>query len=279
MAQLGQYNSLKIIKEVDFGLYLDGEKDGEILLPKRYKPEKFDIGDVITVFIYTDSEDRIIATTLKPYAVCGEFAHLKVLSVSDFGAFLDWGLPKDLFVPFREQTQEMEVNSIYTVFVYIDPDSKRIMASSKIDRFVDNIPPKYEAGQEVDLIITSKTALGFKAIINNVHSGILYSNEVFQDLQKGQKIKGFIKKVREDDKIDLSLYKPGYNRVDDELSKIIEMLKENNSFLGVNDKTSSDTIYKVFGISKKVFKKAIGALYKSKVIAIEEEGIRLLKND
>jgi uncharacterized protein len=275
MAEIGKLNKLRIVKELDFGIYLDGGEHGEILMPRRYVPENCKIDNVVEVFIYLDSEDRIIATTEVPYATAGEFALLKVVSVNDFGAFLDWGLPKDLLVPFREQKQKMEEGKSYIVHVYLDQTSKRIVASSNLDKFLDKLSNNFGPGQEVDLLICTQTEIGYKAIINNTHWGVLYKNEVFQTLDRGQRIKGFIAKIRDDKKIDLCLQKPGYEKVDDLLKIIIDKLKEHGGFIAAGDKTSSEIIYELFGVSKKTYKKAIGALYKSKLITIEEEGIKL----
>ncbi len=277
MLQIGKLNVLKIVKEVDFGLYLNGgEEYGEILLPSRYVPKTYEIGADLEVFIYRDSEDRVIATTQTPNAMVGDFALMEVVSVNKFGAFLDWGLQKDLLVPFREQKKDMENGKLYVVYVYLDLETKRIAASSKLDKFLDNIPVEYEPGQEVDLFIANKTDIGYKAIINGVHWGILYKNEVFKQLDRGQKMKAYIKKVREDDKIDLYLHKAGFDKVEVLSLKIIETLKEESGFLEINDKTPSAIIYEIFGESKKTFKKALGVLYKKKLIDIKENGIRLL---
>ncbi len=280
MLQIGKLNTLKIVKEVDFGLYLDGgEEYGEILLPKRYVPEKFEIEDNLEVFIYRDSEDRIIATTETPIAMVGDFALMEVASVNDFGAFLEWGLQKELLVPFREQKNDMEKGKSYVVYVYLDDETKRIAASSKLNKFLDNVPSEYEPNQEVEVFIASKTDLGYNAIINDLHWGMLYENEVFKALERGQKIKSFIKKVREDEKIDLYLHKSGYDKVDVLTKKILEMLEEEGGFLEINDKTPSTIIYEVFGESKKTFKKALGTLYKKRLIDIENKGIKLLKSN
>jgi predicted RNA-binding protein (virulence factor B family) len=276
MAEIGKYNTLRVVKEVDFGLYLDGGELGEILIPKRYVPENTKPEDNIEVFIYLDSEDRIIAITEKPYITVGEFAMLKVVDVTQMGAFLDWGLPKDLFVPFREQKQKMEEGKWYIVTVYLDQETKRLVASAKIEKFLDNLPPDYEDGEEVDLLIAGETDLGFNAIINGKHMGILYKNEVFQPLKRGEKIKGYIKKIREDEKIDLILQKPGYQKVDDISMRILEILKEHGGYMLITDKSEPDAIYNLFGVSKKTFKKAIGALFKHRIISIENKGIRLL---
>ncbi|MCW0483548.1 CvfB family protein [Gaoshiqia sediminis] len=275
MAAIGLMNELEVLKTVDFGVYLDGGPHGEILMPKRYVPENCQVGDTVEVFIYLDSEDRLVATTDKPYVMVGEFAKLKVVSTTAIGAFLDWGLPKDLLVPFREQQVKMEEGKSYLVFVYLDDESQRIVASSKLDKFVDNIPVDYEVGEEVDLIIAGQTDMGYKAIIDNSHWGLIFKNEVFQPLKIGDKLKGFIKNIRPDEKIDLSLEKAGYEKIDSISQSVLDKLKEANGFLPFNDKSDPDVISKTFGISKKNFKKAIGALYKQRLINIEDQGIRL----
>jgi len=274
MAAIGLLNELEIVKEVDFGLYLDGGAQGEILLPKRYVPENYKVGDQIEVFIYLDSEDRLIATTETPLAMVGDFAMLKVVSTTPVGAFMEWGLQKDLLVPFREQQFPMEEGRNYLVFVYVDDETQRIVGSSKLDKFVDNLPVDYETGEEVDLIIAGKTDLGYKAIIDNSHWGLIFKNEVFQPLKTGDRLKGYIKNVRPDEKIDLVLQKPGYEKIDSIAQGVLDRLKEAGNFLPVNDKTDPNEISKLFGISKKNFKKAIGSLYKQRLITIEEEGIR-----
>ncbi len=275
MAAIGTVNELEVIKEVDFGIYLDGAQHGEILMPKRYVPQGCKVGDRIEAFIYLDSEDRLVATTERPVAMVGEFAKLKVIAVTRIGAFLDWGLPKDLLIPFREQQQKMEEGKSYLVYIYLDDESQRIAGTSKLDKCLDNIPIDYEEGEEVDLIIAGQTELGYKAIIDNSHWGMLFKNEVFQTLKIGQKIKGYIKHIREDEKIDLSLEKAGYEKIDPISESILNKLAANNGFLPLNDKTDPDTISETFQISKKNFKKAIGALYKQRIISIDEDGIRM----
>ncbi|TLX72815.1 GntR family transcriptional regulator [Labilibacter sediminis] len=278
MVEIGKYNVLKVVKDLDFGLYLDGGEDlGEILIPRRYVPVNCTVGSELEVFIYLDSEDRLIATTEMPDAIVGEFACLEAVSVGKVGAFLDWGLPKDLLVPFREQKVNIEKGRKYVVYVYLDDESGRIAASSKIEKFLDNLPPEYEEGQEVDIMITAKTDMGFKAIINGLHTGVIYANEVFRKLYKGDKFKAYIKKVRDDDKIDLMLEKPGYQKVDSIAQAILDKIKSCGGFMDVTDKSPADEISRRFGVSKKSFKKAIGSLYKQRIIAIEDEGIRLLK--
>lgn len=276
MTEIGKINHLEVVKEVDFGIYLDGGDLGEILMPKRYVPEGTMLGDVLEAFIYLDSEDRLLATTEKPLAMVEEFALLEVVSVAPVGAFLNWGLPKDLFVPFREQRKPMEVGQKYLVYVYLDTDTKRIAASSKIEHYLDNIPVDYDENEEVDLIIVNETDLGYNAIIDNCHLGILYKNEVFQPLNSGDRVPGFIKKIRTDGKIDLCLQKSGYEKISSFVDRIIVELQKNKGFLPLTDKSSPEEIYKVFKISKKNFKAAIGALYKKRFVALEENGIRLL---
>lgn len=276
MAEIGKRNLFKVDRIFDFGVYLNGEELGDILLPIRYVPDGCMVDDMIDVFVYFDSEDRIIATTEKPLASVGEFAMLKVIAVNSVGAFLDWGLMKDLLVPFSEQKVKMEVGRSYLVYIYLDHITNRIAASAKIDKFLDNIPFGYKEGQEVDLIIENQTEIGYKAIINNSHWGILYKNEVFQTLNKGQHIKGYVKKIREDEKVDLCLEQPGYDKIDAISKQILLVLKENDGFIALSDNSEAGLIYSMFGISKKTFKLSIGRLYRKKLIKIEDGGIRMV---
>jgi len=275
MAEIGKLNELKLVKELDFGIYLDGGEHGEILMPKRYVPEGCKPEDIIQAFIYRDSEDRLIATTEKPFAMVGDFALLKAVSVTTVGAFFDWGLSKDLLVPYREQSHAIEIGKKYVVYVYLDIESQRIAASTKIDRFLDNLPPVFKPDEEVSLFLVSKTELGYKAIINNTHTGIIYKNEVFQSLKQGQLIKGYIKKIREDHKIDLYIQKNGPVLREELTTKILAYLKENGGAMDITDKSDPKVIYKQFEVSKKIFKVAIGTLYKQRLILIEENLIRL----
>jgi uncharacterized protein len=277
MVEIGKINTLKINRKVDFGVYLEGGELGEILLPRKYLPETFFCGDDIEVFVYYDTEDRLVATTEKPLAIVGEFAFLKCKAVTPVGAFLDWGLIKDLLVPFREQRQKMVEGQNYLVYIYIDLTTQRIVASAKIDKFLDNLPVEFEPGEEVDLIIFGRSDLGFKAIVDEVSSGILYENEVFGNLSIGQKLKGYIKKVREDGKIDLQLTKPGIERFDDFSEKILEFLRENGGSMKITDSSSPEKIYATFGFSKKNFKKAVGGLYKKQIIVIKDDEITLVQ--
>ncbi|HLP18279.1 MAG TPA: S1-like domain-containing RNA-binding protein [Bacteroidota bacterium] len=276
MTAIGQFNTLSVLRAVEFGVYLDGGELGEILLPQKYVPEGCKPGDTIEGFIYTDSEDRLVATTERPRAKAGEFAFLKVHSVTSVGAFLDWGLSKHLLVPFREQKVKMEQGKSYVVYVYVDEHSRRMCASSRLDKFLARHEGDFETGQEVDLLLVSQSELGFNAIINGARWGILYHNEVFQLLRQGQHVTGYIKKLREDGKIDLSLQKQGYAAVQDVTSSILAMLRARGGFIDITDKSSPDDIYELFGMSKKTYKKAIGALYKQRLITIEDNGIRLV---
>ncbi len=275
MIALGEINELEVVKKVDFGIYLDGGVKGEILMPSRYVPESFEIGDKLEVFVYLDGEERLVATTEQPYAQVGDFAFLEVKEVTEFGAFLDWGILKQLFVPFREQKVRMELGKKYVVYIYVDDMTERITASSKLDKFADNLPVDYEVGEEVSLLIAGQTDLGYKAIIDNSHWGLIFKNEVFKPISIGDKLKGFIKNIREDEKIDLSLTKGGYKKVEGIAGDVLEKLRKEGGFIPTNDKTDPETISKWFGISKKNFKKAIGALYKERHIRIEDDGIHL----
>lgn len=275
MIEIGKYNTLKVVKDLSFGVYLDGGEAGELLLPARYVPRNIKPGDEVEVFIYHDNEGRLICTTDHPKALVGEFAWMQVKSVSDIGAFLEWGIMKDLLVPFREQKAPMAEGRWYLVYLYLDHLSQRITASARLNKFLDNVPPLYERNQEVDLIVAEVTDIGYKVIINNLHWGLLYKNEVFRPLAKGDKLKGYIKEVREDEKIDVSMYPLGYDKVDDISRHVLEVLRRNGGYLPVHDKSDADEIYSLFGCSKKSFKKAIGALYREHVITLEEGGIRV----
>ena len=276
MVKIGKVCTLEVVKFTESGAYLDGGPYGEILLPNRYVPKTLKEEDEIDVFISFDSEDRILATTDCPTVMVGEFGYLKCVAVTAFGAFLDWGLPKDLFVPFREQTMKMEAGKSYLVGVYVDQKTGRIAASAKYNRLLNKTEANYTLGQEVDLLIANQTDLGFNAIIGGEHLGIVYANEIFKPIRTGDKLKGYIKKLREDGKIDLALEVQGYEKVDPVSTEILDKLKANSGYLPFSDKTDPELIKAKLGISKKTFKKAIGALYKNKQILLEEEGIRLV---
>ncbi len=273
--EIGKINSLKVVKEVDFGMYLDGGEHGEILIPQKYIPKGVKIDDFIDVIVYTDTEDRLIATTEKPLAQVGDFAYLRVVAVNTVGAFLDWGLLKDLFVPYREQKSRMEEGRKYVVYIYLDDESQRQVGSSKLEKFTGNIIPEYQEGDEVDLLIVNKTDIGYKVVIDNLHIGLIYENEVFRKLKVGEITKGYIKKMRADEKIDISLQKSGYQNIGEVAEKVLRILKENNGKMTVCDKSSPELISKYFQISKKAFKKAIGTLYKQKLILISKDEIKL----
>lgn len=276
MLNIGNYNTLRIIKILSFGAYLDGGEWKEILLPTRYVPDGAQVGDEVKVFIYHDNEGRLIATTLHPNAVVGEFAFMQVKSVNTMGAFLDWGLMKDLLVPYKEQKLTMREGKWYLVYVRLDHVTGRVMASARIEKFLNNIPPKYKFNQEVDLLVADDTEIGYKVIVNNLHWGMVYHNQVFQRLEKGEHLKGYVKEIREDDKLDISLAPLGYQKVDGVAQTILQALQVQNGFLPVHDKSDPEVIYSLFRCSKKAFKQAIGALYRQHRIALEPDGIRLI---
>lgn len=236
--ELGKFNQLEVVKEVDFGLYLDGGDEGEILLPTRYVPEDCKVGDMLNVFLYLDIDERLIATTLTPLVQVGQFACLEVSWVNQFGAFLNWGLMKDLFVPFSEQKMKMQVGRSYVVHAHVDEESYRIVASAKVERYLSKDMPDYAPGAEVDILIWQKTDLGFKAIIDNKYSGLLYENEIFRALETGMQMKAFVKQVREDGKVDLILQKPGFEKVDDFSKTLLEYIREHGGRINLNDKKS-----------------------------------------
>jgi predicted RNA-binding protein (virulence factor B family) len=277
MAQIGRINKLTIKRIRDYGAHLDGGESGDILLPKTQVPRKCRPGDEVEVFVYLAGTGRLRATKQKPYATVGQFAKLRVKTNTSSGAFLDWGLQKDLLVPKREQLDKMEEGKSYIVFVFLDEKTRRITASSKLDKFLSRQPPDYDEGEEVDLIIYDTTDLGYKAVVNNAHLGMVYKNEVFQKLHIGQQLKGYIKKIRQDLKIDLSLQQSGYEKVDDISKAILQTIKKHGGRIAVTDKSPPADIYSLFGVSKKTFKKAIGALYKKRLLAMDSKGIKIVK--
>lgn len=275
MALIGRYNSLQVVKHTDFGLYLDGGADGEILLPKRYIPKDTpsEVEDWLNVFIYLDSDDKLIATTEKPKVQVGEFASLKVLEINSIGIFLDWGLPKDLLLPYSEEKRSLEAGQYCVVHVYLDKHSRRITATARLDRYLDLRPATYQVGQTVDLLVAEATDMGFKAIINNQHWGLIHKNEVFKFLRSGMREKGFIKELRADGKISLSLQPVGQDAANSLHEKILQQLQANGGSLAVSDKSPPELISSLFGVSKGNFKKAIGALYKQGQIVIHADRI------
>ncbi|MDF7798531.1 S1-like domain-containing RNA-binding protein [Pontiellaceae bacterium B1224] len=276
MVEVGKMNTLAISRFSDFGLLLDGEQLGEILIPKRYVSKDWKEGDKVNVFVYLDSEDRLTATTERPKAQVGEFVLLRCKDATPIGAFLDWGLPKDLFVPFREQRMKMRQGESYLVHIYYDNASERIVASAKLDKFLSSSKRFYKNGEEVELIAWQKSDLGYKFIINNERWGMVFNNEIFQAIQRGKKLKGYIKNVRPDGRIDLALNKPGYEKVSMLTDVILNHLKANNGFMPITSKTPPEQINALFGVSKKTYKNAIGALYKQRMITIEDDGVRLV---
>lgn len=274
--ELGEINRLEVVKSVDFGMYLDGGEEGEILLPSRYVPEDLKIGDEIDVFIYLDSEERIVATTEAPYAKVGDFAWLEVAWVNEYGAFLDWGLMKDLFVPFREQKMKMEIGNKYIVHVHVDEESFRIVASAKVEHYFSEEEPTYRQNDRVDILVWQKTELGFKVIIDNKYPGLVYEDEVFRHLQTGDRLQAYIEQVRPDGKIDVKLQTTGRTHTEEFSETLKNYLKENHGECDLGDKSPADDIYARFQVSKKTFKKAVGDLYKQRLITITDKGIRLL---
>ncbi len=276
MARIGERISLKVLHEKSFGLYLDGGDLGEVLLPHREVPRSAILGGELEVFLYTDSEDRPVATLLTPKVFPGQFARLKCLAITDVGAFLDWGLPKDLFVPFREQKIRMEVGKFYMIHARLDEHSERILATTRLARHLDITPHSFRAGQKVDLIIYGKTDLGYKAIINHTHSGLIFANDVFQPLNPGEAMVGYITGIRDDGKIDLSLHAPGRFRVDELETQILTELGARGGFWSLGDHSSADEINDELAVSKRTFKQATGALFRKQKITIEKNGIRLV---
>ncbi|MCE7066754.1 S1 RNA-binding domain-containing protein [Dyadobacter sp. CY326] len=279
MLFIGKYNHLTIQRLTSVGMFLSDVEGEEVLLPNQYLTDEMQIDDTIKVFVYLDSEDRPVATKETPKIVRNQFAFLEVTDVTEHGAFMDWGLIKDLFVPFREQSTPMQVGEWHVVFLYLDQKSSRLIASTKIDRFLENERLIVSEGDEVDLLIFSKSDLGYNAIVNQYHKGLIYGNEVFREIKIGDSLKGYIKKIREENKLDLSLQKTGYEVVEPTAQHILDELKKTDGFLNLSDNSSPEDIYKKLQISKKVFKKAIGGLYKQGLIKIGDDGIRLINED
>ncbi len=274
MVNVGKYNTLKVAKEVDFGMYLDGGED-EILLPKRYKPDGLEIGDEISVFIYHDNEGRLIATTQQPVATVDEIAMMEVSDVNAGGAFLKWGIMKDVFVPISLQEKRMKVGDKRLVRLFIDEKTGRVTGTEKIDKFISNYELTVAERELVDLVVFQKTDIGYKVIINSKHMGLLHFNEVFKDLETGEKLKGFIKHIRPDNKIDVSPGAIGYSKIPDEESRILQLLRNNDNYLPYNDKSDADAIHTYFGMSKKTFKMTLGGLYKKRLISFTQTGTKL----
>lgn len=274
MVEIGNYNELEVAKFVDFGVYLDSE-DGEILLPLKYVPENLELGDKLNVFIYRDSEDRMIATTLKPKATVGQFAALEVKDSSKIGAFMEWGLEKDLFVPFHNQRKVMQPGEKHVVYIYLDESSDRIVGSTKLNKYLKPVDEDLQEGQAVKLLVAGTSELGYNVIIDDKYAGVLYHNEVFRNLEPGEETKGFIRKIREDGKIDVSLQQTGFAEVQDASQQVLEKLKAEGGTLNLSDSSDPQDIYAALGMSKKTFKKAIGTLYRTGKVRLEPNRITL----
>jgi len=278
MALIGRMNSLQVVKHTDFGLYLDGGADGEILLPKRYIPKDTpsEVDDWLNVFLYLDSEDKLIATTLKPKIQLGEFANLKVVDINRVGLFFDWGLPKDLLLPHSEEKRPLQIGDYCVVYLYLDKRTRRLTATARLDRHLDKVPANYQVGQEVDLLVVERTDLGFKAIIDGKHWGLIHKNELFKFIRSGMREKGYIKELRADGKISLSLQPIGHEAASGLAEQIIERLRAHGGVLALGDKSPPELISEHFRVSKGNFKKAIGGLYKQGLIRIHDDRIELL---
>lgn len=276
--EIGKINKLTVARRTDNGCYLEDENENEVLLPNAYVTDDLKISDEIEVFVYKDSEDRIVASTLRPYIQFEEFAYLQVKEVNDYGAFIDWGLPKDLMVPFAEQTVKMLEGNWYLIFLLEDTETERLIGSNKIKDFLFFKDIDVKEGDEVDLLLYEMTELGMNAVVNNLYKGLIFKSDIHKTIKPGDKIKGFIKQVREDGKIDIILEPAGYTKsVDQNTEIIISALKESDGFLNITDKNTPDEIKSILGLSKKAFKKAIGKLYKEKKIELNEKGIKLLE--
>jgi predicted RNA-binding protein (virulence factor B family) len=276
MLNLGVKNTLRVLRGTSVGMYLGDEDGNDVLLPKKYIPDDLIVGDDIEVFIYKDSEDRVIATTLEPKVKLNEFSYLQVMAVTGIGAFLDWGLEKDLFVPFKEQNRKLETGDWTPVYVYLDEETERLVGSCKVNKFFEKENIELTVGEEVDLLIFEETNLGMNVVINNKYKGLVYENEIFQRIKLGSRARGYIKNIREDNRIDVSLQKQGYANVEPNAQKILEKLKAGNGFLDITDKSDANYVMYQLEMSKKTFKKAIGGLYKQRLIRIEDDGIYLV---
>ncbi len=272
---LGDYNTLRIARRSDIGLYLDGDQAGEILLPKRYVTQDMQIGDEIRVFLYLDQEERLVATTEQPLAKVGDFACLECVWVNQYGAFLDWGLMKNLFCPFREQRQRMETGRRYIVHVHIDQDSYRIMASAKVSKFLSTDHPPYQPGDEVDILVWQPTDMGYKVIVDNRYYGLIFRNQVFQPIHTGDRLKAYISNVREDGKLDIALQHTGRQHTQDFAEELLAYLHDHNGICSLGDKSDADDIRDTFHVSKKTFKRAVGDLYKRHLVMAGDYEVRL----
>ena len=276
MIRLGEYNTLEILRETDPGLYLGDTQENVVLLPHRYKPENFNIGDMLEVFVYLDYEERPVATTLTPHVLLNDCGYLHCSDVNEFGAFMDWGVQKQLFVPFKEQARPMKVGNWYIVYLSMDEQTNRLVGSSKTNKYLNNDTVTLEKFDEIDIMVTHITDLGANVIVNGKHKGLIFINDIFEDIRTGDTMKAFVKSVREDNKIDVVLQSPGYRSIEPNANFILEELKAAGGFMPLHDKSDPQAIKNELGMSKKSFKKAIGTLYKDKQIAIKPDGIELI---
>jgi len=277
MIKIGEYNRLKFVRTTSVGLFLSDEENNDVLLPKKYIPENVKEGDYLEVFVYKDSEDRPVATTLNPKIQLNKFAFLKAVQVNQVGAFMDWGLEKHLFVPFREQSLKMETGKNYIVYMYLDEKTQRLVASSMVNKFLSNASLSVKEKEEVEVMIWKRSDLGTNVIVNHRHRGLIYDNVMFNKVKPGEVFKGYIQKIRNDNNLDIQLQLPGYQNIEPNAEKILQLLKINDGFLSLTDKTDPEIIYKRLEMSKKTFKKACGLLYKKNKIKINEAGIYLVK--
>ncbi|WP_223550434.1 S1 RNA-binding domain-containing protein [Aestuariivivens sp. NBU2969] len=277
MIKLGYYNTLEIFREAEQGVYLADEEGNEVLLPNRYVPHSFKIWDKIDVFVYLDNEERPVATTDKPFVTRNDFALLRCNEVTSFGAFLDWGLVKELFCPFKEQVFKMKVGGWYLVYCYMDEKTNRLVASSKTNRFLDNKVLTVSQFDEVDLIVSHPSDIGMNVIVNKRHLGLIYNDDIFRDLSIGDKLNGFVKKIRSGNKLDIVLDKVGYRSIEPNAERILQELRDNNGYIDLNDKSNPEAIKDLLQMSKKNFKKAVGTLYKKRLIEIKSDGIYLVE--
>ena len=277
MIELGKFNTLKILRDTDPGLFLGDDEDNEVLLPNRYVPADFKIDDYLDVFIYLDNEERLVAVTDAPYIQKGEFALLRCNAVNEYGAFLDWGMVKELFCPFREQAFKMKKGGWYLVYCYLDEKSDRLVASSKTNRFLDNSTLSVALYDEVDLIVSHPSDIGMNVIVNKRHLGLIFKGDIFKDLSIGDRLKGIVKKIRPGNKIDIGLSQIGYRNIEPSAQALLELINDHDGFLDLTDKSSPEAIKSMVQMSKKSFKKAVGALYKQRLIRLESDGIYLVK--
>ncbi|MCK0178509.1 S1-like domain-containing RNA-binding protein [Flavobacteriaceae bacterium S0862] len=277
MINIGEYNTLTILREKEPGLFLSDEEGDEVLLPNRYVPKEFKIWDKLEVFVYLDNDERLVAVTDRPYITKGDFALLRCNDVTSHGAFLDWGMVKELFCPFKEQAFKMKKGGWYLVHCYLDEETNRLVASSKTNHFLDNKELTVSQFEEVDLIVSHPSEIGMNVIVNKKHLGLIFNDDIFRDLSVGDRLKGIVKKIRPDNKLDIALGQIGYRNIEPNAEAILNELEDNSGFLNLTDKSSPEDIKEVLQMSKKSFKKAVGTLYKQRLITIEEDGIRLVE--